>query len=223
MSLKGVKYGLYIATPVYGEEVNVSYMDSIVQLSKEFQKGGIASVRQHIMHTSLIVKARNDSLSNFMNETELDYFIFIDADISFNPLDVIKLMNHDKPLVAATYPKKHLNWAEIHNCFVTDMPDTSKELIEKTSEYTIYHKKKKKLEKKYPELMYKENGKKGYGFFETMIKRKEHLSEDYAFCERVKSVKEKVYIDASIEIIHHGGNIKFYGNYQNHLTYGNKK
>jgi glycosyltransferase involved in cell wall biosynthesis len=248
MSLKGVKYGLYIATPVYGEEVNVGYMDSIVQLSKEFQKGGIASVRQHIMHTSLIVKARNDSLSNFMNETELDYFIFIDADISFNPLDVIKLMNHDKPLVAATYPKKHLNWAEIHNCFVTDMPDTSKELIEKTSEYTIYHKKKKKLEdgllevdrvgtgfmmikrslvekleKKYPELMYKENGKKGYGFFETMIKRKEHLSEDYAFCERVKSVKEKVYIDPSIEINHHGGNIKFYGNYQNHLTYGNKK
>ena len=56
-----------------------------------------------------------------------------------------------------------------------------------------------------------------------MIKRKEHLSEDYAFCERVKSVKEKVYIDPSIEINHHGGNIKFYGNYQNHLTYGNKK
>ena len=71
--------------------------------------------------------------------------------------------------------------------------------------------------------MYKENGKKGYGLFESAIIKKEHLSEDYAFCERAKSVGEKVYIDPEIKLNHHGGNITFYGNYKKHLAYGNKK
>ena len=244
MNIKTQKFGLYIATPVYGEEVNVSYMDGIVSLSKELQKAGIPSIRQHVMHTSLITKARNECISNFMNNTKFDYFLFIDADIGFEGLDVIKLMNYDKPLVAGTYPKKHLRWEEIQKCFFNDVPESSKELMEKTSEYTIYEKENetvkdgllevnrvgtgfmmikreliKKIAKKYPKLMYKENGKKGYGLFESAIINKEHLSEDYAFCERVKSVGEKVYVDPSIQLTHHGGNIKFYGNYNTYLGY----
>tara|TARA_R100000664_G_C2757172_1_gene145287 strand:+ start:2243 stop:3001 length:759 start_codon:yes stop_codon:yes gene_type:complete len=252
MSIKGVKYGLYIATPIYGEDVKVGYMDSMLRLSKTLLQGGIPHIKQHVMHTSLITKARNECISNFMNNTDLDYFLFIDADINFQAEDVIKLMNYDKPLVAGTYPKKHLNWMKIQKCIAYDTPETSQELLEKTSEYTIYDKKNqnlsdysktgllevdrvgtgfmmikrdliKKLAKKYKELMYKENGNKGYGLFESAIMNKEHLSEDYAFCERVKAVGEKVYVDPNIKLIHHGGNINFYGNYQQHLKYGNKK
>ena len=72
-------------------------------------------------------------------------------------------------------------------------------------------------------LQYDEKGEKGYGFFESSIMDGQHLSEDYSFCERVKSIGEKVYIDPSIELSHHGGNIRFYGNYNEHLKYGNKK
>lgn len=248
MNLKGIKYGLYIATPIYGENVNAYYMDSMIQLSKELTKGGIPHIKQHIMHTSLITKARNECISNFMNNTDLEFFLFVDADISFNALDVIKLMNHDKPLIAGTYPKKHLNWTEIQRCIMFETPDTSKELLQKTSEYTIYDKNKKlnddnllevervgtgfmmikrelikKLAKKYKKLMYKENDKKGYGLFESAIIDGEHLSEDYAFCERTKSVGEKVFVDPAVKLNHHGGNINFYGDYLNHMNYGNKK
>jgi len=248
MNIKTQKYGLYIATPLYGEDVKVAYMDGMIKLSKELEKAGIPSIREHIMHTSLITKARNECISHFMNNTKLDHFIFIDSDIGFNAIDVIKLMNYDKLLIAATYPKKHLNWEEIQKCLYNDMPETSKELFETTSQYTLYPKKDAmvkdkllqvervgtgfmmikrelilKLEKKYPELMYLENGKKGYGMFETMIKNKEILSEDYAFCERVNNIGEKVYIDPSINLTHHGGNIKFYGNYNNKMKYANKK
>ena len=236
------KFGLYIGTPLYGEQVNLAYMDSIILLSKELEKAGIPSIRQHVIHTSLITKARNECISNFMNNTKLDYFLFIDADIGFNALDVIKMMNYDKPLIAGTYPKKHLRWEEIQKCFYNDIPETSKELFEKTSEYTLYEKENeipkdgllevnrvgtgfmmikrdliKKMAKKYPKLMYKENGKKGYGLFESAIMNKEHLSEDYAFCERVKGVGEKVLIDPAIELTHNGGNIKFYGKYSQTL------
>ena len=65
--------------------------------------------------------------------------------------------------------------------------------------------------------MYKENRKEGYGLFESAIMNKEHLSEDYAFCERVKGVGEKILIDPAIELTHNGGNIKFYGKYSQTL------
>tara|TARA_R110002126_G_scaffold268454_2_gene411981 strand:+ start:1276 stop:2022 length:747 start_codon:yes stop_codon:yes gene_type:complete len=248
MNLKNKKYGLYIATPIYSEDVKVGYMDSIVQLGTQFKKAGIPVVRQHIMHTSLITKARNECLSMFMNKTDLDYFIFIDSDISFDPQDVMKMMNYDLPFIAGAYPKKHLNWREIQRCLMNDVPEDMKELLKKTSEYTCYEKENAsirdgllevnrvgtgfmmfkrslivKLAKKHPELMYKENGEKGYGLFECMIKDKEHLSEDYAFCERVKGIGEKVYIDPHLNITHHGGNINFYGNFKDHKTYADKK
>ena len=248
MSIKGIKYGLYIATPCYGEEVNVHYMDSMMKLHQELLKAGIPHIKQHILHTSLITKARNECISNFMNQTDLDYFLFVDADISFKATDVIKLMNYDKPLVCGTYPKKSLKWTPISEMIYNREVETSKSLLEATSEYTIYQKENetikdgllevnrvgtgfmmikrdliKKVAKKYKKLMYKENGKKGYGLFESDIINKEHLSEDYAFCERVKSTGEKVYIDPSIELVHHGGNINFYGNYKKSLDYANKK
>ena len=247
-TLKGVKYGLYIATPFYSEDVKVQYMESMISTHNTMNKAGIRIVNQFLYNTSLITKARNECISNFMNKTDLDYFLFIDSDISWDGNDIIKLMNYDKPLVCGTYPKKHLNWMEIQKAIMNNEVETSKNLIEKTSEYTIYEKEGaklkdgllevnrvgtgfmmikrdliKKLAKKYKELMYDEKGEKGYGFFESSIMDGQHLSEDYSFCERVKSIGEKVYIDPSIELSHHGGNIRFYGNYNEHLKYGNKK
>ena len=71
----------------------------------------------------------------------------------------------------------------------------------------------KKLEKNYPELIYNENGKKGYAFFESGVIDKNHVSEDYSFCEKVRAIGEKVYIDPKINLTHNGGNMVFYGNY----------
>ena len=89
-----------------------------------------------------------------------------------------------------------------------------------------------KMEKHYPDLMYKmekkegginEKRKKGYGFFDSRLIDKEHISEDYSFCEYVKETKTKIYIDPKINLEHHGGNISFFGNYLKHIDYGNSK
>ena len=89
-----------------------------------------------------------------------------------------------------------------------------------------------KMEIHYPNLMYKmekENGqinekrKKGYGFFDSRLINKEHISEDYSFCEYVKDTKTKIYINPKIELSHNGGNITFFGNYAKHIGYGNKR
>ena len=243
--------GICICTPFYGEEVKVQYMESMLKTHLEFQKSNIPIINIFLYNTSLITKARNELVSKFMNNTDLDYMIFIDSDISFNPQDIIKLMSYDKQLIGATYPKKTLNWLELQKGIINNIAKNSSELIELTSEYTIYDKNKSllsnglmnverlgtgfmmikrsllaKMEKKYPNLMYKmerqinekeKDRKKGYGFFDSRLINKEHISEDYSFCDYVKGIGEKIYIDPKIELIHHGDNLSYYGNYSKYI------
>jgi len=252
-----INKGICIATPFYSEDVKVQYMESMLKTHLEFQKSGIPIINIFLYNTSLITKARNELISKFMNNTDLDYFIFIDSDMSFKPKDIIKLMNYEKEIIGATYPKKVLNWMELQKGIINNVAENSIELIQKTSKYTIYDKKKNKLsnglmeierlgtgfmmikrsliekmEKKYPNLMYKmekqinekeKDRKKGYGFFDSRLINKEHISEDYSFCEYVKGAGEKIYIDPKIELGHHGGNLSFFGNYEKHIDYGNRK
>ena len=252
MTKKKQSNGICIATPFYSENVHVKYMESMLKTHLNFQKAGIPIINIFLYNSSLITKARNDLISKFMNETDIKYFIFIDADISFNPNDIIKLMNYDLDIVGATYPKKHLNWQQIQKSILDNKVENHKELIQKTSEYTIYDNKKstnskglieverfgtgfmmikrslvEKMAKKYPELIYKmdrqineneEDRKMGYGFFDSRLINKEHISEDYSFCEYVKKAGTKIFIDPKIELGHHGGNLTFYGNYLKHIN-----
>ena len=250
-----IKNGLCICTPFYSEDVKVQYMTSLVQTHAEFQRAGIPIMNIYLYNTSLITKARNTLVSKFMQETDFEYMIFIDSDIEWKPKDLIKLMNYDKQIIGATYPKKILDWQEIQKAIIRNKVDNPMDLIEKTSHYTIWDKKKnvlsnglmeierlgtgfmmikrsllEKMEKQYPNLMYEmeekgknEKRKKGYGFFDSRLINKEHISEDYSFCEYVKDTKTKIYIHPKIHLNHCGGNITFSGNYSKHIAYGNKR
>ena len=238
-------YGLVIGTPFTGESVNVQYMESMIKTHAYFKKAGIPLVNMFLYNCSLITKGRNDIISNYLTQTNLDYFLFIDSDISFEPKDIMKLMNHDKPLIGATYPKKAMNWVSVQQIIHHDLVDNVGELISKSSEYTCILKddvKRKdknllevarmgtgfmmikrsllmKLKKKYKKLKYLMDDYKSEGFaiFETEIRDGQLISEDYAFCLRTTDIGEKVYIDPSIAIDHHGGNITFNGNFNNKL------
>ena len=257
MKNKKIKKGLCICTPFYGEDVKVQYMTSLVETYAEFQKAGIPLMNIYLYNTSLITKARNTLASKFMEETNFEYMIFIDSDISWKASSLLKLINYDKEIIGATYPKKIIDWKEIQKAIINNQVESPKDLLEKTSHYTIWDKKQKvmsnglmeverlgtgfmmlkrtllaKMENHYPDLMYKmekekgqinEKRKKGFGFFDSRLIYKEHISEDYSFCEYVKETDTNIYIDPKIILSHHGGNISFFGNYLKHIDYGNSK
>ena len=244
---KSKTYGLCIGTPFYGESVNVQYMESLMKTHIAFAKAGIPIINIFLYNCSLITKARNDIISQFLNNTKFENFMFIDSDMSFEPQDILKLMNYDKQVDGATYSKKAINWKEIQRATHHGLAESVGELLTKTSEYTVYDEKiegKKhdkllevrrlgtgfmlikrpvllKMKKHFKKLIYTmdDKKKKGIAIFESEVKNGEHLSEDYAFCERVKEVGEKVYIDPNITLGHHGGNLSFFGNYKNKLIY----
>ena len=57
-------------------------------------------------------RARNILTAMFL-ESECSHLMFIDADIGFNPKDVIKLIARDRNVVVGAYPKKNINWNSV--------------------------------------------------------------------------------------------------------------
>jgi hypothetical protein len=39
--------------------------------------------------------------------------MFIDADITFNPADIVRMVNADKDIICGLYPKKEINWKTV--------------------------------------------------------------------------------------------------------------
>jgi hypothetical protein len=61
-----------------------------------------------------------------------DYLLFIDADIEFEPTDVLRLIIHDKDVVVGAYPLKVANYNNIEN-----MALSAKEISEMVTDYVI--------------------------------------------------------------------------------------
>jgi hypothetical protein len=108
------KKSLFVATPMYGGQCFGSYTKSLLDLSRVCQAYGIQVQFSFIFNESLITRARNYLVDEFMR-SEHTHLMFIDSDIDFNPMDVIALLALDKPVAGGPYPKKCLAWENIYD------------------------------------------------------------------------------------------------------------
>lgn len=106
------KHKIFIATPMYGGMACGMYLKSCLDLQTIFQQYGIPSRFSFIFNESLITRARNYLVDEFLR-TDFTHLLFIDADIHFNPQDIIAMLALDKDVIGAPYPKKALNWGNI--------------------------------------------------------------------------------------------------------------
>lgn len=104
---------IMVATPMYGGLGNTMYISSLLQLQDQCHQHGILFQHCFMMNESLIDRARNGLVHEFLTKSTADYLLFIDADIQFRPEDVLMMMSYDKDLVCGPYPKKHINWPVI--------------------------------------------------------------------------------------------------------------
>lgn len=106
------KNKIFIATPMYGGQCCGMYMKSCLDLQTIFQQYGIPSRFSFIFNESLITRARNYLVDEFLR-TEFTHLLFLDADIHFNPQDIIAMLALDKDVIGAPYPKKAINWGNV--------------------------------------------------------------------------------------------------------------
>jgi hypothetical protein len=106
------KCRLFVATPMYGGFNHGLYMKSCLDLQTVAMKYGIEVRFSFLFNESLITRARNYLVDEFMR-SGLTHLLFIDSDIHFNPEDVLALLALDKDVIGAPYPKKSLNWNQV--------------------------------------------------------------------------------------------------------------
>lgn len=111
---------LFVATPMYGGNCTGMFTRSMTDLTAQCAKMGIHIQCFFLFNESLIQRARNYCVDEFLR-SDCTHLLFIDADIAFNPKDVISMLAMQSPnpsddgydILTAPYPKKAISWEKI--------------------------------------------------------------------------------------------------------------
>jgi hypothetical protein len=124
------KKSLFIATPMYGGVNHGLYMKSCLDLQATLMQYGVTTKFSFLFNESLITRARNYLVDEFLNRSDATHLLFIDSDIHFNPQDVVALLALDKDVAGAPYPKKAIKWRNILTA-IKKNPDIDVNQLEK--------------------------------------------------------------------------------------------
>ena len=107
------KTKLFVATPAYGGWLCEDYFHSMLELQTFCNQEKISFRIQTLGMESLITRARNTLVANFLDDEEATHLLFVDADIGFKPQIVKRMLDFDHEVVCAPYPMKLINWSAI--------------------------------------------------------------------------------------------------------------
>ena len=103
---------LFLSTPCYGGLCLEKYMIGVIKLQLLLIREGIQLMIDTTENESLVHRARNVAIGRFMQKTDAEYFMFIDADVDFDPESVVRLVRSGHDVSVAIYPKKVVMWEQ---------------------------------------------------------------------------------------------------------------
>ena len=109
---------IFVATPMYGGMCGGQYTKSTADLSKLAMHYGMEIEFFYLFNESLITRARNYCVDEFLRHDNFTHLMFIDSDIGFNANDVLSLAALASPdseydILCGPYPKKTISWEKI--------------------------------------------------------------------------------------------------------------
>ena len=121
-TLSGKK--IFVGTPMYGGSCLGMYMKSCLDLQSVAAQYGVEVKFSFLFNESLIQRARNYIADEFLNRSDCTHLMFIDADIGFNPNDIIEMVKRDVDICCGLYPKKEINWQTVRNAVEKGVPNS---------------------------------------------------------------------------------------------------
>jgi hypothetical protein len=104
---------LFILTPCYGGMCYINYLQCLINTLNVFKTYNFPVQVEFCKNDSLVSRARNNLIAKAMHDPACTHVIFIDNDITWNPLSILKLIIANKPLIGGAYPIKRYNWEKL--------------------------------------------------------------------------------------------------------------
>ncbi|HEY3947890.1 hypothetical protein [Phenylobacterium sp.] len=114
---------VYLATPCYGGVLTLHFMHSVLALQTACRERGIGLEIDLMGGDALITRARSRLAARFLAHAQATHILFCDNDIGFRPENVFRLLEADKPIVAAVCPMKMIDWNRARAAAKAEAPD----------------------------------------------------------------------------------------------------
>lgn len=202
-----------IAIPAYDGKLNIKSAFALATLAMDMAKHGAKLYLTQISGCSLITKARNALVADFLESDATD-LLFIDSDIIFKSDDVLRLLalSGDKDITAGAYPRRSKD-----KKFFTDIYLDDQNQIEfrdgmlrvdriGTGFMLIRRHVLETMKANHPEWGYYNNvnERTDCALFDFELNNGEYYGEDYTFCNRARADGFSIYLDPDINLPHIG-------------------
>ncbi len=118
------KVNLVIATPCFGGQISVLYAASLFKLQKLARSYSDLNLKILFKDgDALITRARASLIAQFLEDQSATHLLFIDADIGFEPEQVLRLIECGAEVCAAIYPIKRIDWDKVKSTIETARPN----------------------------------------------------------------------------------------------------
>ena len=216
---------IHFCTPCYGGNIMEACFSSYLRFSMLAMRHNIPFSVDTMVNESLVPRARNNLVAKFLANKDATHLMFVDADISWEPESVLRMVLHNKGVVCGAYPMKSEPVKYVLN--VLKGAKHGHPLYEVSTAGTGFMLIKREiieaLVAAMPETKYRDSLGLGerfephmYALFDTVIdEHGYYLSEDWTFCKRVREKLQKpIWIDSEIKLDHMGTH-RFKGNVDN--------
>lgn len=210
---------LLISSPSGDGKWEDSYVESLNKTKILLEKCQVKFDWSRALYSSDIYITRAKLFAGFYKNDDATHLLMIDADMGWNPEDVIRMLQLDRKFLAVAGPKKKypLEFAfnmwgpdgspmpmtqEVGTNVATNIPHVGGAFI------LIKREVANRMVAAYPDLEYDVSpGVTEFALFDPIIldsKIRRRLSEDYAFCHRWRKIGGKVEMLTDVRLAHTG-------------------
>lgn len=205
---------LMVCIPAYDNKLNIDSAFALAKLATEVGKLGVKLYLTHLSGCSLITKARNSLVADFLN-SDADTLLFVDADVVITSDAVLRLLalSIDKDVTAGIYPRRGMDRKFFLDYYLDEQGalefDKNGLLRVKrigTGFMMIQRHVLETMIANHPEWAYYNNvdERTDHAIFDLKIVDGEYYGEDYLFCDRAAEDGFTVFLDPSISLPHVG-------------------
>lgn len=222
---------LLISSPSMDGTWQDSYVDSLNKTRTLLEKCKVKFDWHRALYSADVALTRAKLFADFHKNSDYDRTLFIDADMGWDPVDIIRMLQLNRQFLCAAGPKKKYPIEFAFNMWGVDGRPVPMTQEVNTNVATVPHvggafvmitkEVAARMVSSYPELEYDVSpGVVEYALFDPIIldsKIRRRLSEDYAFCHRWRKIGGKVEMLTDVRLSHTGSHT-FSGSVEESLT-----